>query len=80
LLSAALLFTGARANPRILPAAIIGDLTGMVSPADQQLLADRGPDELVNNITAPTMLVQGTVDTLFTLAEADANAKVLIAN
>jgi len=71
---------GARANPRILPAAIIGDLTGMVSPADQQLLADRGPDELVNNITAPTMLVQGTVDTLFTLAEADANAKVLIAN
>jgi len=71
---------GARANPRILPAAIIGDLTGMVSPADQQLLADRGPDELVNTITAPTMLVQGTVDTLFTLAEADANAKVLIAN
>jgi len=80
LLSAALLFTGARANPRILPAAIIGDLTGMVSPADQQLLADRGPDELVNTITAPTMVVQGTVDTLLTLAEADANAKVLIAN
>ena len=80
LLSAALLLTGARANPRILPAAIIGDLTGLASPADQQLLAARGPDELVNNITAPTMLVQGTVDTLFTLAEADANAKVLIAN
>jgi ABC-2 type transport system ATP-binding protein len=55
------LFTGARANPRILPVAIIGDLTGMVSPADQQLLPDRGPDELVNNIRAPTMLVQGEI-------------------
>jgi ABC-2 type transport system ATP-binding protein len=80
LLSAALLLTGARANPAILPAAIIGDLTGQIPPADQQLLADRGPGDLVGDITAPTMLVQGTVDTLFTLAEADANAKVLIAN
>jgi ABC-2 type transport system ATP-binding protein len=80
LLSAALLLTGARANPAILPAAIIGDLTGQIPPADQQLLADRGPGDLVGDITAPTMLVQGTVDTLFTLAEADANAKVLMAN
>jgi ABC-2 type transport system ATP-binding protein len=80
LLSAALLLTGARANPAILPAAIIGDLTGQIPPADQQLLADRGPGDLVSDITAPTMLVQGTVDTLFTLAEADANAKVLIAD
>ena len=34
----------------------------------------------MNQITAPTLLIQGTVDTLFTLAEADANAKALIAN
>jgi ABC-2 type transport system ATP-binding protein len=80
LLSAALTLTFARANPRILPAAIWGDLTGMVSQADQDLLDSRGPDELVDDITTPTLLIQGTVDTLFTLAEADENAKVLIAN
>lgn len=80
LLATALIATGARANPRLYPAAIWGDLTGLVSPADQELLDQRGPDELVEKITAPTLLIQGTVDTLFTLAEADENAKILIAN
>ena len=47
------------------------------SPDDQDLLDERGPDELVGQITAPTLLIQGTVDTLFTLQEADANAKAL---
>ena len=79
LLTAALVFTGARPNPALYPAAIWGALTGVVSPADQRLLDDRGPDELVAKIKAPTLLIQGTVDTLFTLAEADANAKALIA-
>jgi ABC-2 type transport system ATP-binding protein len=80
LLEAALTLTLARPNPQILPAAILGDLTGLVSPADQDLLSARGPGDLVNQITAPTLLIQGTVDTLFTLAEADANAKALINN
>ena len=80
LLTAALTLTFARANPRILPAAINGLLTGTVSPADQKLLDDRGPDELVDKITAPTLLIQGTVDTLFTLQEAHENAMVLIGN
>jgi len=79
LLTTALVLTGARPNPALYPAAIWGALTGMVSPADQQLLDDRGPDELVAEIKAPTLLIQGTVDTLFTLAEADLNAKALIA-
>jgi ABC-2 type transport system ATP-binding protein len=80
LLSAALTLTFARTNPRILPAAIWGLLTGTVTLADQQLLDDRGPDELVDNITAPTLLIQGTVDTLFTLQETHENAMVLIGN
>jgi ABC-2 type transport system ATP-binding protein len=82
ILEGVLLLTGARADPRLLPAAIYGDLTGMVSPADQELLASRGPGgplDLISQITAPTLLIQGTVDTLFTLQEADANAKALIA-
>jgi ABC-2 type transport system ATP-binding protein len=80
LLSAALTLTFARANPRILPAAIYGALTGQVTQADQDLLDDRGPDELVDMITAPTLLIQGTVDTLFTLQEAHENAMMLIGN
>ncbi|WP_243747721.1 CocE/NonD family hydrolase [Mycolicibacterium sp. CBMA 226] len=80
LLEAALLGTFARANPALLPAAIYGDLTGLITPSDQALLASRGPGDLVSKITAPTMLIQGTVDTLFTLQEADANAKTLIAD
>ena len=59
-----------------------GDLTGMLTQADQDLLAERGlgGPRLVNNITAPTLLIQGTVDTTFSLQEADDNAQELIAN
>jgi ABC-2 type transport system ATP-binding protein len=86
LLAGALELTLARINPRIIPAAIYGDRTGMLAPSDQDLLAERGPGgirgfpDLVSQITAPTLLIQGTVDTLFTLQEADANAKDLIAH
>ncbi len=80
LLTVALLGTLARPNPRLYPAAIIGDLTGLVSEADQDLLEDRGPGDLVDKITAPTLLIQGTVDTLFTLQEAHENAMALIGN
>ena len=83
LLEGALLATFARTNPELLPAAVYGDLTGMLSQSDQDLLAARGPGgpiDLISKITAPTMLIQGTVDTLFTLQEADDNAKTLIAD
>ena len=80
LLTTALNLTFARANPRINPAAIYGSLTGMLTQADQDLLASRGPGDLVKNITAPTLLIQGTVDTIFTLQEAHENAMALIAN
>lgn len=79
ILVAALIGTNARVNSRIYPGLIYGDITGTLTPADQKLVDERGPDELVSQITTPTLLVQGTVDTLFTLAEADANAKALIA-
>jgi ABC-2 type transport system ATP-binding protein len=78
LLAAALIFTGARANPVIYSGLITSILTGQLPPADRQLLLDRGPGDLVKSITAPTLLIQGTVDTLFSLQEADANALDLI--
>ena len=82
LLTAALLVTFARPNPAIYPAAIRGDLTSRLTQAQQELLAARGPGgalDLLSKITAPTLLFQGTVDTLFPLSEADANAKALMA-
>ena len=83
LLTAALLATFARPNPAVYPAAIQGDLTTMLTQAQQALLAARGPGgtlDLISQITAPTLLFQGTVDTLFPLAEANLNATELIAD
>jgi ABC-2 type transport system ATP-binding protein len=83
LLTAVLLATFARPNSAVYPAAIYGDLTGMLTQDEQDLLAARGPGgtpDLVSQITAPTLLIQGTVDTLFPLSEADANATDLIAH
>jgi ABC-2 type transport system ATP-binding protein len=43
--------------------------------------ADHGPaGNLINHVTAPTMIVQGTVDTLFPLTEGIANYKALRAH
>lgn len=84
LLGAVLALTLARVNSEIFPALIYGDLTGRLTPAEQILLAERGPGpldgfpDLVRQITAPTLLIQGTVDTLFSLEEADATARTLI--
>jgi ABC-2 type transport system ATP-binding protein len=83
ILAAALVLTLARTNPKIIPATIYGDLTGMLTQADQDLLAERGPGlpgNLIDQITTPTLFVEGTVDTLFTLQEADANAQILLDN
>jgi ABC-2 type transport system ATP-binding protein len=75
LLSLALLATFARPNPAIYPAAVYGLLTGSLTQDQQDLLTARGPgNELIGDITAPTLLIQGTVDTLFSLQEANLNA------
>lgn len=53
--------------------------SGSPLPAnDRTWFAAHGPgDQLVGRITAPTLFVQGTVDTLFTLDEAISNYRVL---
>ena len=77
-LTAALGLTLARINPRILPAAVYGALTGQMTQGDEDLLIARNP--AVDKITVPTLLIQGTVDTIFSLQEADDTAQILIAN
>ncbi|GAA4985523.1 alpha/beta fold hydrolase [Actinopolymorpha pittospori] len=49
-------------------------LTGRADPAALRLLERSSPASILHRITAPTLVIQGTVDTLFPLAEADANA------
>ena len=82
LLSAGLGLIAARVDPRLYPASIYGLLTGQVSQSDQDILAASspgGPLDLIGQITAPTLLIQGTVDTIFSLQESDSTAKELIA-
>lgn len=75
-LTAVLQLLGGRINPRILPAAIYGDLTGQLQPDDLELFLQRNP--AIADITVPTLLIQGTADTLFSLQEADTTAQALL--
>ena len=57
-----------------------GLATGRFRPPDVAWLAEHGPDHLLSQITAPTLIAQGTVDTLFSLEEAHRNFNALKAN
>ena len=64
-------------NPIVTAAAVAGRTTGTITPAQAAWFAARGPDRLIHRITVPTLLIQGTVDTLFTLQEGVDNYEVL---
>ncbi|MDP8909914.1 MAG: CocE/NonD family hydrolase, partial [Chloroflexota bacterium] len=66
--------------PELKRACVEGLAGGPISAASRQWLADRGPGDLVDRIRAPTLITQGTVDTLFPLGEAIANYEVLRRN
>ena len=67
-----------RLDPHIDSAYQSGQSTGKISAADRDWFISRGPgDALVRRIRIPTLLTQGTVDTLFTLQEATRNYAIL---
>jgi ABC-2 type transport system ATP-binding protein len=67
-----------RLDPHITSAFASGASTGKLSAEDRAWFESRGPgDELVSRIRVPTMLLQGTADTLFTTAEAIRNYDIL---
>jgi ABC-2 type transport system ATP-binding protein len=67
-----------RLDPHISDALEQGLATGLIPPKDVQWFRSRGPgDRLVKRIRVPTLLVQGTADTLFTLHEAIVNYRLL---
>ena len=67
-------------DPHIDSAFFSGQATGRISAEDEEWFRSRGPGDLVERIEIPTMLVQGTVDTLFTLDEAITNYRILRGN
>jgi ABC-2 type transport system ATP-binding protein len=79
-LTLALALTGGRINPEIYLGELTGSLLGLLTPDAQNTLTSSGPGDLINDITAPTLLLQGTVDVLFTLQQAITNAQMLNAN
>ncbi|MCW2502598.1 MAG: abc transporter related protein [Actinomycetia bacterium] len=54
--------------------------TGRATPEAIARLEHNSPAPVLNRITAPTLLIQGQTDTLFPLAEADANARGIAAH
>lgn len=71
-----LLYTAAQSrdlDPHIVSSHESGGETGTISDDDIAWYEDRGPGELIDDITVPTLIIQGTVDTLFTLDEAVTN-------
>jgi ABC-2 type transport system ATP-binding protein len=69
--------SGRDLDPHIRSAYASGTATGTLSRADRRWFLARGPGALVRRITAPTLFIQGTVDTLFTLDEAVTNYRIL---
>jgi ABC-2 type transport system ATP-binding protein len=77
LLLLGLVTTGATINDQIYGGIITGALLGVLTPSQIALLAASGPSITVSNITAPTLLLSGTVDVLFPLEQSVLNANYL---
>ncbi len=58
----------------------VGALTGNVLEEDRAWFKSRGPGKMVEGIRIPTLLTQGTIDTLFTLQESVENFRILKRN
>lgn len=72
--------TGKDLDEHITSAEADADATGALSQADREWFVDRGPDYLLSKIAVPTLILQGTVDNLFPLAEGVRNYVALANN
>ena len=72
--------TSAHLDPHITSASADAGSTGILDQDDRMWFLDRGPDDVLAKIHVPTLIVQGTVDNLFPLAEGVRNYVALSAN
>ena len=73
--------TGRNIDPHITQGHDEGNTTGVISPDVTAWFKGRGPgDDLMAQVKIPTLIIQGTVDTLFTLDEAVSNYEILRKN
>jgi ABC-2 type transport system ATP-binding protein len=80
LIAAAVPGTRGRVDPHTTSAFASIAASGTLSDEDRRWFESRGPGALVNRIRVPTLISQGTVDTLFTLKEAMVNFDILRRN
>ncbi len=69
-----------RLDAHITSAFTSGLASGTLSADDRAWFASRGPGDAVKRVRVPTLLVEGTADTLFTLHEAIENYAILRGN
>ena len=67
-------------DPQITQAGVEGVSTGKFSDRSVAFFRSRGLPGLVNRVRVPTLLIEGTADTLFTLDEARRNHAILRGN
>jgi ABC-2 type transport system ATP-binding protein len=68
---------GRSVDPHIPRSYAVATSTASIDAADEAWFRNRGPGDLVSKITAPTLVIQGTVDDLFTLNEGITNYNIL---
>jgi ABC-2 type transport system ATP-binding protein len=78
--AAAQLLTCGRFRPDVCAAYQSAASTGTLTPQIAAVLDRSSPAGVLGRIQAPTLLVQGTEDSLFGLGQADANARGIAAN
>lgn len=71
---------GRMQDPQARDALIAGAATGKFTPSAMSFFGARGPDYLLKRIKVPTLITQGTPDTLFTLHESIENYRAVRAN
>jgi len=67
-------------DPQITQAIAEGTSTGKFSDKTVQFFDSRGPRQLLSKVKVPTLLIEGTADTLFTLHESIQNFAALSKN
>jgi ABC-2 type transport system ATP-binding protein len=67
-------------DPQITQAIAEGTSTGKFSDKTVQFFDSRGPRQLLSKVRVPTLLIEGTADTLFTLHESIQNFDALSKN